>query len=191
MRLPQLPKIPVRLSLPLEGEARCFLVLLSFSLIFFSGVIFLGAANSSRLFGQIRKGREFLKILDQKVASLAEAEAAFSKIRNDTYLLDEALPDNYDPSTLIQLLSLTLGRRRLTLKMVRFEPIIADSSTEVSALPFTLSVTGRYTDFLKALADLEQGARQIDTQDLRLARFANRSELEINLRLTTYFYSEE
>lgn len=126
-----------------------------------------------------------LTAINQKVG---QAQETFTGIAGEAFLLDQALPEESDPSTLLNQLGETLGSNHLAVSSLRFDKPRLSESGNYYLLAANLEFTGTFPDILGAITSFETNARLFNMTSLRISRESDGARLGVNLQLTTYAF---
>ena len=144
----------------------------------------------SRLRQEVKKAREAKIILDQKVKDLSQAQINYQLALEDIKLVDEALPQDASVPAILETLALAAGRNNISLEETKFGEI--EGKVGLETLPFTVRAVGELKNIQNFIAELENGIRQIDVQQVKMNRGGEDLEqLVSEIELVTHFKKDE
>ena len=130
----------------------------------------------TQLTKQIKDQKEIVKKLQAKINALQEAQNEYTLVEDSLYLIDQALPENSQVSTLVKEVEALTRYSNVDLKTIRYgqAPLLGKASmvnskgkkeekkTKTNQIPsvnFTLALTGNYQNlkkFLQAFSSLRR-----------------------------------
>ena len=166
-----------------------YLFLTVFSLVFF-GFIYLvpGLFGGVGLFQKIRENKITETRLETKIETIRAGAESLNQIRPELPLLETAFPNRHQPSDLLKEINQTFGRFQVFVADLRFEEKPPPLAFGVTQVPFLAVVTGSYSGFIQALAELERLPHYYTISNLYLSRLSNRPGIEASLKLTSYIF---
>lgn len=123
---------------------------------------------------EIQAGEIVEKALEEKIIALDQAKSNLAEIEDDLPLLELALPVGSDVEKYLQSPIENLANKNgLTLKSTQFSDIPVSKptpeSTRLREMPFTITLTGGFPNFLTFIKDLEDFVRitSVDSAQLK------------------------
>ncbi len=168
-------------------EWQLFWILIISSIVFPTLTI-LSLLKAFTLEQQRRTTQTALSTLTTINNRVSQAQETFSGVTGETSLLDQALPDESDPSILLNQLGETLGSSHLAVSSLRFDKPKLSESGRYYLLAANLEFTGTFQDTLSAITSFETNARLFNMTSLRISREVGGARLGVNLQLTTYSF---
>lgn len=168
-------------------EWRLFFILV-ISAIVFPTLTVLSLLEASTLEQQRRTTQTALSALTKINQRVDRAQETFTAVAGEAFLLDKALPDESDPSTLLNQLGETLGSNHLAVSSLRFDKPRLSESGNYYLLAANLEFTGTFPDILGAITSFETNERLFNMTSLRISRESVGARLGVNLQLTTYSF---
>ena len=141
----------------------------------------------SRLNSETKRAREAKTFLDQKINDLSQAQVNHQLALEDLKLIDQALPKEAAVPSILETLALVAGRNNLVLE----ETKIGETEDRVShkKLFLTIKVAGEFEEVQKLIAELENGIRQMDVQQIKMNRGGEELEhLITEIELVVHFH---
>lgn len=148
------------------------------------------AAEIGRLRQEIKQGKDWLRLADQKLSDLQRTQSNFERYQLNQAAIQRILPEGKDLPKLLADLSLIFGRHNLNLEEVRLGETVASPVGQTQALPLFVRASGSYENLRTTLESLEKNGRQIDPVMLSLEVSQKDQRLAIALDLRTFFMSE-
>ena len=149
------------------------------------------------IFANINKGIELRKKLVVREEALKKSEGAnktyeeilprFNKLGDDINLLETAVPEKETVNFLLNKINFILGKGGLIFTGAGFEPPRLINSYE--ELVINITFKGNYTGIVKMIEIFEREEQQFDMEDLRIQITGPNRELEGNLRVKTYYFT--
>lgn len=168
-------------------EWRLFWILV-ISLIVFPTLTIVSLLKVSALEQRAGKAQTALRALTAINKKIDQAQETFTAVAEEAFLLDKALPDESDPSTLLNQLGETLGSNHLAVSSLRFDKPRLSESGSYYLLAANLEFTGTFPDILGAITSFETNERLFNMASLRISREVSGARLGVNLQLTTYSF---
>lgn len=169
-------------------KSRTILGMTLFSLVVFGAfAIRPSLFTISKLNREVKKAREAEQILNQKINDLSQAQINYQLARKDLELVDEALPEDASVPAILETLALAAGRNNISLEGTKFEEI--EDKAGLKTLPFTVRTAGKLENIQNFVAELENGVRQMDVQQVKMNRSGeNLGHLIAEVELVTFFH---
>lgn len=171
-----------------EKKSYTILGMTLFSLIVFGAfAIRPSLVTISRLRQEAKKAREAKIILDQKIQDLSQAQINYQLALEDLELVNKALPKDASVPAILETLAIAAGRNKIVLEKTEFGAVVGE--TGLKNLPLTVTVAGDLANIEKFIAELENGIRQMDVQQVKMNRGGEELEqLVAEINLVVYFY---
>ena len=122
----------------------------------------------SQLNREVKKAREAKIILDQKIKNLSQAQVNYQLALNGLELVDKALPGDASVPAILETLALAAGRNNISLEETKFGEI--ESKAGLETLPFTVRAVGELKNIQNFIAELENGVRQMNVQQVKMSQ---------------------
>jgi len=135
----------------------------------------------SGLLKEIKDKKELVNQMDQKIDNLTNAQANYSQIKNNLYLVDQSLPQDPTLSVLIKQLEVLAQRSSVSLDSVRFSKTNLQGKVEKKekqTVSFSLALSGNYQNLKQFLNSLDTLRRVISVES-----FALKSKMEGEIQL--------
>ncbi len=162
--------------------------ILVISLIVFPTLTIVSLLKVSALGQRANTAQTALRALTAINKKVDQAQETFTAVAGEAFLLDKALPDESDPSTLLNQLGETLGSNHLAVSSLRFDKPRLSESGNYYLLAANLEFTGTFQDILGAITSFETNERLFNMVSLRISREVGGARLGVNLQLTTYAF---
>ena len=168
-------------------EGRLFWILV-ISLVVFPTLTIVSLLKVSALEQRAGAAQTALRALTVINKKIDLAQEPFTAVAEEAFLLDKALPDESDPSTLLNQLGETLGSNHLAVSSLRFDKPRLSENGNYYILAANLEFTGTFPDILDAITSFEKNERLFNMASLRISREVGGARLGVNLQLTTYSF---
>lgn len=127
--------------------------------------------------------------LSNKIKNLNEAVTNINNIRTDIELINKAMPEGKDISSLLESLNEIFGSNNVTPIEIRFEGPKPSKDPRTLILPMTIHASGNYEDITNVVERLEKNVRQIDfvRLNLQIPEKGDKKYLDVYFDVETYF----
>ena len=172
-----------------------------FSIIFLVAAVMIFLVWTKPEIEEIKKLREEKAVLNGNLARIDEFEESLSKILDrfnsinseKIHRLEEFLPSNADSIELIIEAEKLVKESGLTLKNINASPtkeiknIKGENNSGVIAVPISMTVEGKYENFILFLESLEKNLRMIDINSVNFTSTEN-GVYTYNINAAVYYY---
>ncbi len=169
-------------------KSRTILGMTLFSLVVF-GVFAIRPSifTISRLNSEVRRAREAKIFLDQKINNLSQAQVNYQLALNNLELVDKALPRDASVPAILETLALAAGRNNVSLEETKFGEI--EDKAGLGTLSLTVRAVGELKNIQNFIAELENGVRQMDVQQVKMDSGGGKLEqLIAEVELVTHYH---
>lgn len=148
-------------------KSRTILGMTLFSLVVFGAfAIRPSLFTISRLNREVKKAREAKIFLDQKINNLSQAQVNYQLALNNLELVDKALPRDASVPAILETLALAAGRNNISLEEAKFGEV--GGKAGLDTLSLTVRAVGELKNIQDFIAELENGVRQMDVQQVKM-----------------------
>ncbi|MBI3887943.1 hypothetical protein HY310_02650, partial [Candidatus Microgenomates bacterium] len=135
--------------------------------------------------------------LDTKIANLVKAQDSYTQALPYIPLLNQALPSNPNPQTVINDIHKVASGSAVNLVafQVQAVPLSKDLPVESTAigvpgLQFAVSISGKQADLRKFMGDLERQLRYIRVSKFSISRDDKTSDFSADVLYLAYYYGD-
>src|SRR3990167_107192 len=144
---------------------------------------------------ETKDGRIILKSLQEKIASLDQAEKNFNDLKDELAILDQALPYGSGLKDYIKRpLEALASENQMSINSLQFNevplsPPKTDEAVKARSLSFTFVVSGNFVDFNKFLTNIELFIRTTQIDSVQIASNQN-GRITANVKATTHYLGQ-
>lgn len=154
----------------------------------------------SELLRKIEDQKVVLEKAEKKAAALATAQQIYNQISENLYVIDEAVPPDYQIQKLLLSLeasaaNLGIPINNLSLDKVKY-PIKPANSASIQEVKFVISFDANYPDAKKLISNMSQLPRLVSLDSISFAqaeierRNTNAEAIQVNLNCRVFYYPE-
>lgn len=141
----------------------------------------------SELVREIKDEQQLVEALERKISALQTAQRTLGELEGRLYLLDDAVPTDFDVEVLmkeLELLAIDEGLRMIGITqegfLLRLQGVTKDQPAEVATLPIALSVGGSEESIRSFIAKLERFDRLMVINSLVVSSVSESGRLDAN-----------